>query len=126
MRPSAWFIVGVRLFGVYLLIRALEEAIIFFQVRSDMLTLRQTAPAAYLFHGAVYFVVAGLLLFGAPSLAKLLHWPRRDEEEPPKCPGCGYDLRGGHEKCPECGRAVPPRPQTGPQTVASSHEPEAP
>jgi hypothetical protein len=23
------------------------------------------------------------------------------------CPVCGYDLRGGHENCPECGASAP-------------------
>jgi hypothetical protein len=34
-----------------------------------------------------------------------------------QCPACGYDLRAGHTKCPECGAPVPRKSQATPDTV---------
>ena len=33
----------------------------------------------------------------------------RDPWAEGRCPACAYDLRGGHERCPECGLPVPER-----------------
>ena len=56
--------------------------------------------------GGVLGLLAGLAFLAARGL-----WRRgvrgRRRRLDGLCPACGYDLRGGHIACPECGRPVP-------------------
>jgi hypothetical protein len=47
------------------------------------------------------------LLFAIPGLWPIRVWRRtRQRGQSGLCVKCGYDLRGGSEKCPECGQAA--------------------
>jgi predicted amidophosphoribosyltransferase len=49
---------------------------------------------------------AGLLLLGTGRhLYREFRRVRRDNKG--LCTQCGYDLRGGRERCPECGMPIP-------------------
>lgn len=55
-----------------------------------------------------YWPIAGVL-------AALFYWQIRAKRNHHTsfCSQCGYDLRGGHERCPECGKLIPQEKQTG-------------
>ena len=53
-------------------------------------------------YAAPWWAVA--LTFGAPATVPLLRWRRvRAWRRAGKCAACGYDLRAGGDRCPECG-----------------------
>jgi hypothetical protein len=77
---------------------------------------------------AVYLVAAWMV---REMLRKVdehpLDW---HQQAPPTCRGCGYDLRGSPEHCPECGRPLDPVDSTivrymislGPRPVGQAPE----
>ena len=108
MKAKELFLVGVRLFGVWMLIQAADEAVFFF----DRIKRYYGASAyatynenAYLAHGTVDLAIALVLLLCGREIMNLFPWPE-DRKAANKCEQCGYDLRSGHDKCPECGTPV--------------------
>lgn len=48
-----------------------------------------------------------VLAFGAWPMRRIYLWERsRRRKKRGLCVSCGYDMRGGGEKCPECGRTI--------------------
>ena len=72
MRPKDWFTVGVRLFGVWMILDAIHELLTLVEIKFELLGPTRTAPNAYLLHTAVDVAVA-IFLF-TPFASDLL-WP---------------------------------------------------
>lgn len=53
--------------------------------------------------GPLALFVVSLAVLGWSALG-VMEWLRRPRQQTGgRCRECGYDLRGGHERCPECG-----------------------
>src|SRR5689334_24256201 len=83
MTPRDWFLVGVRLFGVWWILQGITELYDLIIILAKLYTPQATAPVVYLIHAVVYFVVGWYLLHGLtrpafpPSVEQLREKDRR-------------------------------------------------
>jgi hypothetical protein len=84
MTPRDWFLVGVRLFGVWWILNGITELYSFISILAKWFTPATTAPAAYLMHTVIYLVVGWYLLHGAPSLTRPAFPPSDSPQEQEK------------------------------------------
>jgi hypothetical protein len=69
---------------------------------------------------------AALAVLPAARAAVLVFGPlrRRRRHRKGLCPACGYDLRGGHKRCPECGEPVTPVLPSPPDSSPAAGQPQ--
>jgi hypothetical protein len=99
MKRKDWFVVGVQLLGVWLLIGFVDEARLLLEFALGWARVGQISAAGVAVHGGVDLLIGLYLLAGAPILT-LLAFGKRDEHS---CERCGYDIRATPDRCPECG-----------------------
>jgi hypothetical protein len=81
MKSRDWFVLGLRLFGVWLLMECLGESVLGAEVHFNMITLRTSTEQAYWFHAGVnLFAGLGLLIY-APSIAWFFHRETEGNDE---------------------------------------------
>jgi len=77
MSPLDWFILGVRLFGVWLMIRGIEDLVTYLGIKWEFAHSRSEDPAAkWFFYGFFDLMISAYLLLGAKHFATLCY--RRD------------------------------------------------
>lgn len=67
------------------------------------------------------YLIAVFSVLPVTRLAAWLRRKRRLRYAPALCRNCGYDLRAGHQRCPECGAAITSGP--GRPTQSTSMRP---
>jgi hypothetical protein len=105
MNERDWFFVGVRLFGVWVLLDAVTEARYLIEIAFSLAQPVRTPVGVYVLHLAIDLLVGFYLLAGAPGIGRFVFSSRHDGVS---CSSCGYNLTGNTGgRCPECGSPVP-------------------
>jgi hypothetical protein len=68
MKQQEWFVVGIRLIGVWLLFLGIEELVTLVEARFGLISPLHTGLGAYFFHAAVDFAVGAYFLAGGGAL----------------------------------------------------------
>ncbi|HMP02172.1 MAG TPA: hypothetical protein PKD86_17425 [Gemmatales bacterium] len=71
MQPRDWFVVGARLFGLWVLFIAFELIAHWLGMRLSLIADTQSEASGHLYRGLVLALFAGYLLFGTEHLAGL-------------------------------------------------------
>jgi len=104
MKPRDWFLVGVKLFGVWLLISCVDELRYVAEIYIGTFSPSRTPVASYWIHAGLNLLVGLYLLNGAPLLTT---WAFGRSVTEPACDKCGYSLQGNVSGvCPECGAQI--------------------
>jgi hypothetical protein len=80
MTSREWFVLGIRLFGLWLVTRGVAYVAMFADVKLHLNDVaRGTNPNGYLLYAAFDFAVAGYFLLGAHHLAGICDGIRRSD-----------------------------------------------
>ena len=81
MSPREWFVLGIRLFGLWLLTRGVTYLSGFVDLRLGLgVPLRGTNANGFLFYAACDFALAAHFLFGARHLARICEGADKSDE----------------------------------------------
>ncbi len=82
MGPREWFVLGIRLFGLWLLTRGVGCVANFVDFRIGLNELPPgTSPNGYLFYAACDFALAAYFLLGARHLARICEGGGKSSDE---------------------------------------------
>jgi hypothetical protein len=80
MKPKDWFVVGVRLIGVWWLVEATQELV--YLVTSEMGYTKSYPPAVYAIHTGANVLIGLFLISGARLIVRFAdNWDSNDESE---------------------------------------------
>ena len=80
MNPRDWFLVGVRLFGVWPVLQGISMLVIFALTKLQFFAPVKTNPASYLLESGVDFIVGFYFISGAPLIANIAY-PRKSQDD---------------------------------------------